>query len=48
MKHRIAALGGTWEIHAAVGGGTVVTARIPLASMLLFEPSAAPATIPAA
>jgi signal transduction histidine kinase len=46
MKHRIAALGGDWEIHAAATRGTIVTARIPLSSMLLFEPS--PAPLPAA
>ena len=42
MRHRIAALGGTWDIHAPATGGTVVTARIPLSSMLLFEPSPPP------
>jgi signal transduction histidine kinase len=47
MRHRIAALGGTWDIHAAATGGTVVTARIPLSSMLLYEPSP-PAPVPAA
>ncbi len=39
MKHRIAALGGVWDIEAPPGGGTIVTARIPMASMLLYEPS---------
>jgi signal transduction histidine kinase len=38
MKHRIAALGGQWEIHAPPTGGTIVTARIPLTRMLLIEP----------
>ncbi len=47
MRHRIAALGGTWDIHAPATGGTVVTARIPLSSMLLFEPSP-PLPVPAA
>ena len=47
MRHRIAALGGTWDIHAPASGGTVVTARIPLSSMLLFEPSP-PLPVPAA
>jgi signal transduction histidine kinase len=47
MRHRIAALGGTWDIHAPATGGTVVTARIPLSSMLLFEPSPPP-PVPAA
>ncbi len=35
MRHRIAALGGTWDVQAAATGGTVVTARVPLASMLI-------------
>jgi signal transduction histidine kinase len=39
MKHRIAALGGVWDIEAPPGGGTIVTARIPMASMLLYEPA---------
>jgi signal transduction histidine kinase len=34
MRHRITALGGNWNIAAAAGGGTVVTARIPLKNML--------------
>jgi signal transduction histidine kinase len=34
MRHRIAALGGNWNIAARAGGGTVVTARIPLKNML--------------
>ena len=38
MRHRIAALGGTWDIHGPATGGTVVTARIPLSSMLLPPP----------
>ncbi len=33
MRHRIAALGGTWEIQGGAAGGTLVTARIPLSSM---------------
>jgi len=37
MRHRIAALGGAWEIHSPTTGGTVVTARIPLANMLPNE-----------
>jgi signal transduction histidine kinase len=45
MKHRIAALGGVWDIEAPPGGGTMVTARIPMASMLLNEP---PEAVPAA
>jgi signal transduction histidine kinase len=35
MRHRIAALGGTWEASSPSGGGTVVTAVIPLPRMLL-------------
>ena len=34
MRHRIAGLGGTWEVGSPSSGGTVVTARIPLARML--------------
>lgn len=34
MRHRIAALGGIWDVQTAATGGTVVTARVPLASML--------------
>jgi signal transduction histidine kinase len=37
MRHRIAALGGTWEIQTPAAGGTVVTARIPLSGMLITE-----------
>jgi signal transduction histidine kinase len=37
MRHRIAALGGQWEIHTPTAGGTVVTARIPLHNMLLNQ-----------
>jgi signal transduction histidine kinase len=37
MRHRIAALGGSWDVRSAVGGGTVVTAMIPLPRMLLAE-----------
>jgi signal transduction histidine kinase len=39
MKHRIVALGGTWDIKAPSTGGTVMTARIPMASMRLYEPA---------
>jgi signal transduction histidine kinase len=38
MRHRIAALGGSWEVRTPTTGGTVVTALIPLARMLLVEP----------
>jgi signal transduction histidine kinase len=34
MKHRIAALGGAWEISSPATGGTIVSARIPLARLL--------------
>ena len=34
MRHRIAALGGTWEVQSPATGGTVVLALIPLARML--------------
>jgi signal transduction histidine kinase len=34
MRHRIASLSGTWHIGSPESGGTVVTARIPLARML--------------
>jgi signal transduction histidine kinase len=34
MRHRISALGGTWEVGPPAGGGTRVTARIPLVRVL--------------
>ena len=34
MRHRIAALGGSWNLSSPVGGGTIVTAVIPLRKML--------------
>ena len=37
MRHRIAALGGTWEVQSPRTGGTVVLALIPLARMLSTE-----------
>jgi signal transduction histidine kinase len=37
MRHRIAALGGSWEVISPSSGGTVVTALIPLPRMLLVE-----------
>ena len=40
MRHRIAALGGIWEVSTPPTGGTTVTARIPMRSMLLAEPAA--------
>jgi signal transduction histidine kinase len=37
MRHRIAALGGSWDVRSPGGGGTVVTALIPLQRMLATE-----------
>jgi signal transduction histidine kinase len=37
MRHRIAALGGTWEVRSPGSGGTIVTALIPLPRMLAAE-----------
>jgi signal transduction histidine kinase len=37
MRHRIAGLGGTWQVFSPGTGGTVVTAVIPLSKMLLTE-----------
>ena len=37
MRHRVAALGGTWEVHSPSAGGTVVSASIPLSKMLATE-----------
>ncbi len=34
MKHRIAALDGSWEVSSPATGGTLVTARIPLQRLL--------------
>ncbi len=34
MRHRVAALGGTWEMRSPGSGGTVVTTVIPLSRML--------------
>jgi len=34
MRHRIAGLGGVWDIRSPDSGGTVITARIPMARML--------------
>jgi signal transduction histidine kinase len=39
MRHRIAALGGTWDVRSPTSGGTVVTALIPLPRMLFTEPA---------
>jgi signal transduction histidine kinase len=37
MRHRIAALGGSWDVRSPGGGGTIVTALIPLPRMLATE-----------
>ena len=37
MRHRIAALGGSWEMTSPAAGGTVVLAVIPLSRMLSAE-----------
>jgi signal transduction histidine kinase len=34
MRHRIAALGGSWEVKSPAAGGTMMTASIPLSRML--------------
>ncbi len=39
MRHRIAALGGTWAVESPNTGGTIVTALIPLPRMLVTERS---------
>ena len=39
MRHRIAALGGSWEVISPSTGGTIVTALIPLPRMLSTGPS---------
>ena len=41
MRHRITALGGTWDVHSPASGGTVVTAVIPLAGLLVPEDATA-------
>ena len=48
MKHRVSALGGSWGFQNARGGGTVVTARIPLSNILAGEsaPSVEPRAAP--
>src|SRR5882757_5216460 len=37
MRHRVAGLGGVWDVRTPSSGGTVVTARIPLDRMLMPE-----------
>jgi signal transduction histidine kinase len=39
MRHRIAGLGGTWELSSPAGGGTIVKALIPLPRLLLVDPA---------
>jgi signal transduction histidine kinase len=39
MRHRVAGLGGTWEVVSPKSGGTMVTALIPLARMLAPDPA---------
>jgi len=39
MRHRITALGGSWEVRSPGSGGTIVTAQIPLSRMLSTEPA---------
>jgi signal transduction histidine kinase len=38
MRHRINALGGSWDVRSPATGGTTVTALIPLPRMLSTEP----------
>jgi signal transduction histidine kinase len=40
MRHRINALGGSWEVTSPSSGGTIMTAQIPLTRMLSAEPAA--------
>jgi signal transduction histidine kinase len=39
MRHRIMALGGSWEVRSPAAGGTILTAIIPLSRMLATEPA---------
>lgn len=34
MRHRVAGLGGVWDVRSPASGGTVISARIPLSRML--------------
>ncbi len=38
MRHRIAGLGGTWNVNSRAGSGTVITVLLPLAKLLLPDP----------
>jgi signal transduction histidine kinase len=40
MRHRITALGGTWNVQSTAGVGTVVTALFPLSRLLAEETAA--------
>jgi signal transduction histidine kinase len=37
MRHRVTALGGSWDVRSPGSRGTIVTALIPLPRMLLTE-----------
>jgi signal transduction histidine kinase len=41
MRHRINALGGSWEVRSPGSGGTIMTAQIPLSRMLSSGEAAA-------
>jgi signal transduction histidine kinase len=41
MRHRVTSLGGQWKIQTPPGGGTLITARFPLANVLLRDDAAA-------
>jgi signal transduction histidine kinase len=38
MRHRVNALGGTWDLSSPEGGGTVVTVVIPLPQVISAAP----------
>jgi signal transduction histidine kinase len=48
MRHRIIALGGTWDIRNIAAGGTLLTAAIPLARMLAADAAPGAETQPRA
>lgn len=39
MRHRVAALGGTWSMERRVPSGTILTARLPLQRVLASDPA---------
>jgi signal transduction histidine kinase len=41
MRHRVTALGGTWEIQRGQSTGTILTARLPLEQVLERDAGAA-------